>query len=230
MQIELREAGLGSVLPPTSLTVDTGRITVQACPTEQAPLVLSLIASGRMRPSTGEVLLDGRPASAELRRRVAIIDAPRLSAPDEDVSLRRAINEEFTYVGRIATRRRVAKFFERYGLEPYASTAVIELPPIVRITALTEIALRRPDVEAIIVVSPDRHGGSAAEYYRYFQSVAARGIAVLLITGTSAARNLRREFPGEADRIHLSPLEAAVPTSAFELAGFSRDPEGQVRR
>ena len=223
MHIQLREAAHSSVMPPTTLDISSGRITVQASPTEQGPLVLSLVAGGQMRPTSGTVLLDGAPRRHDLQHRTAIIDAPRLSAPDEYVSLRRTINEELTYVGRIATRARVRRFLETYHLEQYAATPMTELPPIVRITALTEIALRRPEIEAVIITNPDRHGGSAAEYYRYFQGVAARGYAVLLVTGTSAARNLQREFPENADRIHLAPLEEAVPTRTLERIGVTRD-------
>lgn len=224
MHLELREVGLGSVLPPTSLAIDTGRVTVQACPTEQGPLVLSLIAGGQMRPSTGKVV----PSGHGLRRpgrRLAIVDAPRLSAPDEYVSLRRALEEELTYVGKLATRGRVNRFLAEHDLAAYARTPMTDLPPLVRIVALTEIALLRPGIDGVILTSPDRHGGSAAEYHSFLRGVAARGKAVLVIVGTSAARNLLREFPEDADRIHLAPLEADVPQELLDRIGAADGPD-----
>ncbi|MFD2675264.1 hypothetical protein [Gulosibacter bifidus] len=208
MQIALEHIEVGGrrpILPTTNLRIETGKVTVQACPTDQAPVVLALIAGGQMRPSRGVIRYNGRPARRKLKSRVAIIDAPSISAPDEYVALRSTLAEEYTYVGRVATPARIRRFLDRHDISEYADWPMIELPPMVRLIALTEMALLRPGIEAVVFTTPDRHGGSAHEIYAYGQAVAARGIGVLCITGTTAAEELLREQTDASDRIHLAP-------------------------
>lgn len=210
MQIALRAVQVGKrrpVLPPVDLTIESGQVTVQACPTDQAPTVLALVAGGQMRPSRGVITYNGRRARRALKQRVALVDAPTVSAPDDYVTLRKTLAEEYTYVGRVATPGRIRRFLDKHGLTQYADYPMIELPPLTRLVALTEMALLRPETEAVVLTTPDRHGGSALEIYEYCEHVAGRGYAVLCITGTTAAEELLHAHAGDADRIHLAPAE-----------------------
>ena len=62
MRIALHEVSKGrngQALPLTSLEFHTGAVRYALAETEQRPTVLGLIASGRMRPDTGRVSIDG---------------------------------------------------------------------------------------------------------------------------------------------------------------------------
>lgn len=213
MEIALRQVQVGGrrpILPTTDLVVRTGQVTVQACPTDQAPTVLALVAAGQMRPTKGRVTYNGRRIRGKYKQRIAIVDAPSVSAPDEYVTLSSTIAEEYTYVGRVATHGRVQRFLDKHGLREYADWPMIELPPLLRLVALTEMALLRPETEAVILTTPDRHGGSATDIYEYSEHVANRGYAVLCITGTTTAEELLREHLNNSDHIHLAPAEAPL--------------------
>ena len=213
VEIALQQVQVGMrrpILPVTSFTVRSGEVTVQACPTDQAPTVLALVAGGQMRPSRGKVTYNGRRLRGKLKQRIAIVDAPTVSEPDDYVTLRRTVAEEYTYIGRVATAGRVQRFLDRHGISDYSDWHMIELPPSVRMVALTELALLRPETEAVIITTPDRHGGAAGDVYEYSKHVASRGYAVLCITGTTAAEELLRDHFNEADHIHLAPEEAPM--------------------
>ena len=77
----------GQALPLTNLEFHTGAVRFALAETEQRPTVLGLIASGRMRPDSGRVTLDGAENAKELRRRVALVDAPDASDPHADITL-----------------------------------------------------------------------------------------------------------------------------------------------
>ncbi|TFB12288.1 hypothetical protein E3U55_17230, partial [Filobacillus milosensis] len=62
MKIALQDVSKGrggQALPATSLEFHTGAVRFALAETEQRPTVLGLIASGRMRPDTGRVSIDG---------------------------------------------------------------------------------------------------------------------------------------------------------------------------
>lgn len=63
MTLELDHVGIGeepgAPLPVVSAVAAPGRPGVLAVETEQAPVLASLVAGGRMQPDTGRLLLDG---------------------------------------------------------------------------------------------------------------------------------------------------------------------------
>ena len=90
----------GIALPETSVAFVSGSARLAIAETEQRPTILGLLAAGRMRPDTGEVLLDGKRDAAALRRRVALVDAPDVSDPAGDVTVAGIVAEELMFAGR----------------------------------------------------------------------------------------------------------------------------------
>lgn len=189
MRIELQSVskGKGIAQPATSCTFESGVVTRAVCETEQRPTVLGLIASGRMRPDTGRVLLDGDDrARLEIRRRTALVDTPGISEPEPNVSLGGAIAEELLYIGIPGTPVQVRRWAEQLGVAEHLALPVADLAPAVRVRVLAELAALRDGIEAIVLVSPDRHGGQPAEWWAIAERLAARGFAVLVIAGSAA--------------------------------------------
>src|SRR3546814_5035962 len=58
--------------------------------------------------------------------------------------------------------------------------------PSARIRILLELAALRPGVEGIVLVSPDRHGGEPAVWWRIASEFAERGFAMLVIAGLAS--------------------------------------------
>ncbi|HEY9323608.1 MAG TPA: hypothetical protein VIP50_01640, partial [Agromyces sp.] len=136
MKVELDAVGKGRrehALPVTSAMFESGRVTLVAAETEQRPTVLGLIASGRMRPDTGRVALDGRSAPSRLRRRVALVDAPEVSEPEPNVTLAGVAAEELMFAGRRSDPIAVRRWLDEHALGEAASVPVSNVDPADRV-------------------------------------------------------------------------------------------------
>lgn len=209
MRIELVEAakGRGAALPPTSLAFESGEAVRVVVETEQRPTVVGLLASGRMRPDAGALLLDGEHGRRrEVRHRTALVDAPRVSDPEPDVSLGGAIAEELLYAGVPGDPRSVRRWAAQLGVEHLRALPIADVEPAARIRVLAELAVLRDRVEAVVLVSPDRHGGDPRAWWAEARRLADRGFAVLVVCGEAADAVLRDDEAHEA-------AEAAAPAA-----------------
>lgn len=217
MRIELQSVskGKGIALPAISCAFESGEATRAVCETEQRPTVLGLIASGRMRPETGRVLLDGDDrARREVRRRTALVDAPDVSDPEPNVSLGGTIAEELLFIGIPGTPVQVRRWAEQLGVAEHLALPIADVLPAVRVRVLCELAILREGIEAIVLVSPDRHGGHPSEWWAIAQNLAERGFAVLVIAGSAADAALAAGEPGtESEPQTEVAAAAASPTN-----------------
>lgn len=214
MRIDLHDVAKGhdaEALPPTSLTVRSGRATLATAETEQRPTVLGLIASGRMHPDDGTIRLDGVTGARSLRalrRSTALIDAPGVSDPAPDVITAGVVGEELMFARRAADPLAARRWLDSEGLRHLSRTAIGEVPAADRVRLLLELAALRPGVEALVLVSPDRHGGDPHAWWATALEFADRGYAVLVIAGEAAGGALGRSLAG---RVGDAPT-VGVPT------------------
>lgn len=187
MKVVLDQVGKGAALPPTSAAFETGRATLARAETEQRPTVLGLIASGRMRPDSGTVTLDGAADPSAMRRRIALVDAPDVSEPAADVTVAGIVAEELMFAGRASHPVAVGRTLRELGASEWSRHAIGTVPPTVRIRLLAELALLRKGVDALVIVSPDRHGGDPVEWWRFARELAGRDKAVLVVAGDASA-------------------------------------------
>lgn len=194
-------------LPVTSTSYASGSATLVVAETEQRPTVLGLIASGRMRPDTGRVELDGKVDASALRARVALVDAPEASEPEPNVTLAGVVAEELMFAGRRSHPIAVQNWLADNGLAEAASLPVSNVDPADRVRALCELAVLRKGVEGFVLVSPDRHGGEPEAWWAIAEDFAARGFAVLVIAGQASQRvvELPAATPVEAHRAGRAP-------------------------
>jgi len=187
MTLELDHVGIGeepgAPLPVVSAVAAPGHPGVVAVETEQAPVLASLVAGGRMRPDTGRVLLDGREDPAALRRTFALVDTPGVAEPFPVMSLR----EELAFAGQRPSRAHVDTVLDELGMQHLADTHVQRVPTEVRVRLLVELALLRDGVTGVVLTSPERHGGAVAEWFAVVREVARRGVTVVLVTSKAAA-------------------------------------------
>ncbi|WP_187432562.1 hypothetical protein [Agromyces mariniharenae] len=190
MRIDLRGVGKGrrtEALPATTIGYESGRATLARAETEQRPTVLGLLASGRMRPDTGTVTIDGRADAAAIRRAIALVDAPDVSDPAPNVTVAGVAAEELMFAGVPSNPVSVARRLDKFGLRDVARIPIANVDPIVRLRLLTELAILRDDIEGLVLVSPDRHGGDPLEWWELAKRLADRGFAVLVIAGDASA-------------------------------------------
>lgn len=189
MRIELSAVTKGRAqraLPETSLVYGTGVATLAVAETEQRPTVLGLLASGRMRPDTGSVLIDDRADAASLRRRIALVDAVDVSEPEANVSVVGVVAEELMFAGYAPNPFSARRWLDDLGLGDLASTPIGNIDPAHRIRILLELAVLRAGVEGLVLASPDRHGGEPAVWWGLAREFADRGYAVLVIAGRAS--------------------------------------------
>ncbi|WP_439591216.1 hypothetical protein [Microbacterium sp.] len=215
MRVQLRAAAKGRALPATTVVYESGRAVLVCEETEQRPTVLGLLASGRMRPAAGAVEIDGRVDAAALRRRVALVDAPDVSDPDPNVLVAGVVAEELMFAGRRSDPIAARRWLEGLGLGELALLPISTVEPAARLRMLCELAVLRKGVEGIVLVSPDRHGGEPAVWWRLAEELAARGLAVLVIAGrasqtalaaASRTRTRRAPKPSRAARLRSGVL------------------------
>ncbi|GAA1921186.1 hypothetical protein GCM10009775_12070 [Microbacterium aoyamense] len=175
--------------------------------TEQRPTVLGLLASGRLRPSAGEVAIDGRVDAASLRRRVALVDAPDVSDPDPNVLVAGVVAEELMFAGRRSDPIAARRWLAGRGFDELASVPISSVDPAARLRILCELAALREGVEGIVLVSPDRHGGEPAVWWGLAEELAERGLAVLVIAGRASQTALAATTRGRVGR-PLKPSRA----------------------
>lgn len=195
MRIDVEQASKGRralALPATSLSYESGVARLAVAETEQRPTVLGLIASGRMRPDTGVVTIDGSPDAGAIRRRVALVDAPEVSDPAPNVTLFTVVSEELMFAGRAAGPLAARAWLIERELAPLSRAPMADIAPATRIRVLLELAVLRDGVEGIVLVSPDRHGGDPREWWALAEEFAGRGLAVLVIAG-AASRTVLHE-------------------------------------
>ncbi|MFD6700543.1 MULTISPECIES: hypothetical protein [unclassified Microbacterium] len=198
----------GHALPTTSLEIETGHARFVLAETELRPTVLGLIATGRMRPDTGEVTIDGTRNDRDLRRRMALVDAPEVSDPHPGVTLAAVVGEELMFAGLPATPLHARRWLEQIGFAELAAQPIGTIKPSVRVRVMAELAVLRDDVEGFVLVSPDRHGGRPEGWWRIATEFAERGFAVLVIVGGSAAAVIER-LPEALETDY--PSNATVP-------------------
>jgi len=192
--IELRDAaigtGLAADLPATSLLIEPGTPTVIVAETSERPMLLSLVLGGRLALTSGSVLIDGRPDAAALRARTALVDTPFVAEPTPGITLALVVAEELSFADRPSGGKAVAAWLQGHGLSYLAQVPMRSIPATERVLLLTELALLRKGVSAIVVTSPERHGGDPAAWYPQLEAISARGISVAIITDSPTARLL----------------------------------------
>lgn len=186
MKVSLEEVSAGpknSALEPTSLTYESGRVTIAYVATESRPTVLGLLASGRMKPASGTISLDDRADARAVRSRVALVDAPDVSAPEPNLSLAGVMSDELAFAGYASGPLHARKFLKELGITENPGIEFDRVHPATRFRLLCETALRRPNISGIVLVTPDRHGGVVKDWWTLTHDLADRGYAVLVILG-----------------------------------------------
>lgn len=194
MIVTLTDARVGDgpapALPAISLSYGGPDPVIAIAETELRPTVLSLVASGRMRIDGGSIALDGDDSAGVALRvaaRVALVDTPRINEPADDVTLRAVVAEELALAGHRSGRHEVGVILDDQGLADLARAPFSAVPAVARIRLLTTLAASRDGVEAVVVTSPERHGGAVAEWMRVLRDLARTGTGVLVVTSEAAA-------------------------------------------
>jgi ABC-type hemin transport system ATPase subunit len=175
------------VLAPTSLVMGTGEVLVVVGEPGQGHTALALVLGGRLRPDHGTVGVDDTEDERALRRLVALVDVPGVSAPDGTLSLASVVTEELAMAGLRSGRRAVRKWLRAQGLDDLAEVPIDQVPPGDRTRVLAGLAACRPGVRFLVLVLPERLGGPPAVWMGAAEALAGIGFGVLVTVSPTAA-------------------------------------------
>jgi ABC-type hemin transport system ATPase subunit len=181
----------------------------------------SLALSGRLVPDGGEVKLDGQGDAAVLRRRVAVVDAPGITEPDDALPVKAVVGEELAIAGRKAGGKAVQAWLEQHEAAEHADKRFEHLPVDVRTRLLAELTVARPEVAVVILTMPDRFGGDPHSWYAVGRELASRGYAVIVTCADASARLLgvpaaRMGAIDQPDPVKVEPVEPVEPVEALD--------------
>lgn len=177
------------LLHPTTLRVVSGQRLLVAGEPGHGHTALALLLAGRLLPSAGRVTLDGQDDLATRQRAVALVDTPGVTEPDEVLPLGTVVGEGLAMAGRPARRASVHDFLRARGLDHLIGRRLETVPAVNRTRVLTDLAALRPDVGAVVLTAPDRHGAPPGTWWSLAADLAAQDLAVV-VTCTHASVEL----------------------------------------
>lgn len=212
----------GQICEQTSFSLDDGAFTALQASTSLARTALALIASGRMKPDHGTVLIDGVEDLRALRRRTALVDSPGITAPEHHMTVKDVVSES---LGLRPLRSRAGGKARRVGARAWladhdagdlAGERIDTLEPLRRLGLLIELAFSDPSVRLAVIDSPDRHDVDLEQLADFLAdrcaADAGRGVLALLETAPS-----REDIPcGFAGRHGAPALPAEEHPGADE--------------
>jgi ABC-type hemin transport system ATPase subunit len=209
----------GTLLPPTSLTFGEGDLAIVHGEPGVGVTAFGLALAGRLKPTTGTVHAEG--VDAPLTELVAVVDAPRVSEPDDALPLRVVAGEELALAHRPAGKEDVARWLAGHDAAPFAGTRFENLAPALRTRLLAELAAERKGVRVLVLDTPDRHTSDVGSWAGLARELAGRGLAVVVLTATTplSALPFTPAQVGAAEQPapeHCAPPAAPEPTE--ELA------------
>ena len=178
----------GTLLPPTSLTVESGQLAIVHGEPGVGITAFGLALAGRIKPTTGTVTLDDAMATAsatKLRDLVAVIDAPGVSEPDDALPVRVVVGEELALAHRPANKDAVARWLTENDAAAFANLRFESLTAQVRTRLLTTLAASREGIKMLVLDTPDRHTSDVDSWSVLAREHAERGLAVVVLTATT---------------------------------------------
>lgn len=161
------------LLPSTSLTVRRGGLLLVTGERQDQRTALSLLLSGRMKASGGDVSWDNSPRTKQLRLAAALVDSPGVNEPEEHLSVRDLVTEDLALIPR---RYRGAllsgPWLKVNRFEDIADLWTEQLEPQRRLELLTALALANPRTDLLVVDSPDRHSADGLTWLPRLQELA----------------------------------------------------------
>lgn len=203
-----------TLLAPTTLSAEPGSIVVVYGDPGHRHQLLALALGGRIALGGGDVLVDGDNSPAALHRKVALVDVPGVSDPDDVTALTRVVGEELAMAGRPARKKHVEDWLSQNGLWVHRRARLEDLPSSVRTLALARLAAQRPGVEFLVLALPERHGIDPEAWLSTTTDLAEQGYGIVATTSTGVARHIEAQVP-------------QILTLPFGNAEFHLDEEGE---
>lgn len=161
------------LVPPTSLQASSGSLLLVAADLQGQRTALALALSARMKPSSGKISWDHSASLSHLRRRSALIDSPGVNEPEQHLSVKDLVTEDLALLPRrYRGIRRGSDWIKVNAFEDIADVWVDEVPAARRLSLLCALALANPEVDLLVVDSPDRHCADPNDWLPQLEALA----------------------------------------------------------
>jgi hypothetical protein len=178
------------LLLATSVTAHTGEVTLVAGDPGYGQVALALALGGRLVPSSGDIRLEGVDDPGAFRSRVALVDVPNVTEPEEGLTVRAVIAEELALSHQRARAGDVRAFLAAQDGGRHGGLRWEELPSGLRTQWLADLAARRAGVDFLVLASPDRFGGDPCHWWKVAKVLADMGKGVIVQCTHASARLL----------------------------------------
>lgn len=169
-----------TLLPPTTVEAQRAQVLLIQADGQERRTALSLALTGRMKPSTGTVVLGHDPSMATLRKRSAIVDSPEVNAPENHLSVRSLVSEDLALVPlKFRDRTRPTAWLVKRGFRDILEKWVEEVEPNRLLHLQLELALANQFVDLLVVDSPDRHTADTNAWLPLLERTAAGKIGLV---------------------------------------------------
>lgn len=169
-----------TLLPPTAVEAQRAQVLLIQADGQERRTALSLALTGRMKPSTGTVVLGHDPSMATLRKRSAIVDSPEVNAPENHLSVRSLVSEDLALVPlKFRDRTRPTAWLVKRGFRDILEKWVEEVEPNRLLHLQLELALANRFVDLLVVDSPDRHTADTNDWLPLLERTAAGKIGLV---------------------------------------------------
>lgn len=210
------------LVPPLTMEAATGSLTLAVGDLQPQRTALALTLSARMKPSDGVVSWGQSSKLNHLRRHSALIDSPTVNEPEQHLSVKDLVTEDLALIPRrYRGIRRASDWLTVNSFEDIANALVEELPASRRLELLCTLALANPEVDLLLVDSPDRRGPHPENWLPYLQELAQDKGRPLCIVATVA--QVPESWQGRVVSIE-NPTTAAEPPTATVGADSGSEP------
>lgn len=176
------------LVPATSVEVPAGELLLIAADGATTRTALALTLSGRMKPTSGTVAWGHEASIKALRKHSAVVDAPDINAPERHLSVKDLVTEDLALIPRRYRGTGSAKAWLRVNaFEDVAGEWIEEIPADRRIELQAMLALTNPQVELLVVDSPDRHTAQTEDWLPFLDGLASNPGRSLALVVTVAA-------------------------------------------
>ena len=211
------------MLDTTSVRVADHQVVLLAGYPGPGHVAAALGLSGRLKPDTGSVRLDGKADAALLRQKIAVVDAPGITEPDDALPVQTIVGEELAIAGRKAGRKAVVEWLTEHDAAEHAGKRFEHLPVAARTRLLAELTAARQDVKLVILTMPDRHGGDPHEWYALGRDLATRGYGVIITCADASARLLgvpaaQLGSQDQPEPVQVAPIAPVEPITPIETS------------
>ncbi|MHA7177080.1 ABC transporter ATP-binding protein [Arthrobacter sp. Sr24] len=163
-----------TLLPATTALAQRGELLLIQADGQERRTALALTLTGRMKPSSGSVVLGHDSSMAALRRRSALVDSPDVNAPEHHLTTRSLTSEDLALVPlRFRDRTRPTAWLVNHGFRDILDQWIEELEPHRLLHLQLELALANRDVELLVIDSPDRHTADVSAWLPLLEAAAA---------------------------------------------------------